>query len=611
MEQEYKFTVKLSNSITSSESLISSSIIPLTLPSIGIINNVSCEPNTKTLFINSSYQKKSYKNKSMNPLKLFIKILPYPGNNSFVMNNDEWFKLDEKNQRIQIIHKPKNINNNDEMCIFEQLIVSSINLGNEYSIFMEAENSVGKNVINIDKSYKYIPVRKPPKPMIEYVNTDSSQWTMSIHFRADGFDDNDCRAWFELELIDPNIYNKTNININNTNTDEKNDENDESLLNEMMKELIYDDDEDDYDIKPQIVTPQSPKVSDRENTFLSSLDNEIKNVLNKKHKSSPIVLSPLFAGQQYILRIKCVNNQGVTLSDIHEPIILEVEPTIPIFTRKRALDSMVLLKYECPNYNWYRGYQPKYEIKAIPHHKQAAITTQTQVRIDSLRNGWAYVFKVRAKNKFGQSDWSNAIRLTPLKKPDKPEALYTVSGDSCITVFWFSFDNMEEQSINGKFTVISDPPTIQQTATSKHKVEFQALDNNKFYRFKVIASNDNYRIESDWTKSVKPSAKKEKKQYKNEKNIIVDKIMSLRRKKINEKKKQEIKLRQEKRAENIERIKKAQMNEKENELQTRLTERENAQLTIQKGSVARRAAAFKKQSNNNDDTKKKSSKKTF
>eukprot|EP01083_Nonionella_stella_P238825 836618_1 len=199
-----------------------------------------------------------------------------------------------------------------------------------------------------------------------------------------------------------------------------------------------------------------------------------------------------------------------------------------------ATDACVILKYQCPNYHFYKGFEPQYEIKAAPYHKQAAITTQTQVKIGSLRNGWDYSFKVRAKNIFGQSNLSNNIRLKPLKKPDQPCDLHTVAGDKCVTVFWFSFDNMEEPSVCGHFSVISDPPTNEKKAKGKHKVEFQALKNDKFYRFKVKAINKNFMVESDWTKPIKPSSKKDKTLYKNEKRLVIDKIIKIRRKKLKE-----------------------------------------------------------------------------
>ena len=573
LQQEYKFTIKLANSITFSESVFSESIIPKTLASIGIIDKITCDPQSKILRIDSLYPQKSYNNKSMNPMKLFIKITPWPGNYAFLMNNDDLFNVDEENERIEILHKPISIIDKKlaKYCKFEQLIVTKINLGIEYSINMESQNEIGINKNKKDSdSFKYIPVRKPPKPVIEYVNVDEKQWSMDIHFRAYGFDFKDCRAWFELELIDPNIYNKKRNTTKHKDSLITNDIIGEILSDPDNIDLNDDDDDDNYndDNKDDMYDPQ------------------ILSILNKKHTSSPILLQPLCVGQQYILRIKCCNKQGITYSDIHEPIILKVPPPQPIFTRERALDSTVLLKYECPNYNFYRGFQPKFEIKAAPHHKQAAITTQTQVRIDSLRNGWDYSFKVRGKNKFGESDWSNNIRLRPLKKPDEPTNLHTVSGDKCITIFWFSFDNMEEPDVAGRFHVISDPPTTELKAKAKHKVEFQALDNNQFYRFKVFAINKNFKIESDWTVSVKPSANKDKRIYKQEKQLVIDKIMKIRRKKLKDLEKIQLQKRHDKRQENIQRIKNSQKNQKDQEMNYKLSEKEKAQTTIKRGAVS-------------------------
>ncbi len=406
LQEEYKFTIKLSNTITYSESILSDIIIPKTIPDCGIIDKITCDPQSEILRIDPLYPSKSYINKSMQPIKLFIQIIPWVGNDSFVMNDDNKYQIaisenKENENRIEILDKPDCFDPfNNKFVRFEQLIVSKIKLGQEYEIIIHSENIIGKNR---SKSYKYIPVKKPPKPIIEYVTKDIENWSMSIHFRANGYDNNDCRAWFEIELIDPTKYKNKNKN----DIDEKKQhENMDSIemYNETLDEFISDpnnfNDEKEENIKD----------------FKSTLHPNMIKILNKKHwNGSPIILTPLFAGLEYIIRIKCCNHQSITYSDIYEPIILNVPPPQPIFTREMATDSAVLLKYECSNYNFFTEFEPEYEIKAAPHHKQAAITKQTQVKIDSLRNGWDYSFKVRAKNQFGESKWSNNVRLKPLK----------------------------------------------------------------------------------------------------------------------------------------------------------------------------------------------------
>eukprot|EP00487_Bulimina_marginata_P007512 TRINITY_DN28867_c0_g1_i1.p1 TRINITY_DN28867_c0_g1~~TRINITY_DN28867_c0_g1_i1.p1 ORF type:complete len:107 (+),score=18.74 TRINITY_DN28867_c0_g1_i1:28-321(+) len=96
---------------------------------------------------------------------------------------------------------------------------------------------------------------------------------------------------------------------------------------------------------------------------------------------------------------------------------------------------------------------------------------------------------------------------------------------------------MEEPDIAGKFVVISDPESTQQVVRDKNQCEFQALDNDKHYRFKVAAINDNFRIEANWTEQTKPDPKKERRLYKQERDDVADKIMKLRRKKDKEKRK--------------------------------------------------------------------------
>merc|ERR1712087_546331 len=103
--------------------------------------------------------------------------------------------------------------------------------------------------------------------------------------------------------------------------------------------------------------------------------------------------------------------------------------------------------------------------------------------------------------------------------------ILVVPGDGKMTVFWFSFDNMEEPDMEGQFMVLSDPPTMQLTAKGKHKVEFKGLDNAIFYRFKICAMNENFRVESEWSTPAQPCADKPKTLYKQEKRLVIDKIM--------------------------------------------------------------------------------------
>mmetsp|Transcript_23842 Transcript_23842/g.38268 ORF Transcript_23842/g.38268 Transcript_23842/m.38268 type:complete len:396 (+) Transcript_23842:3-1190(+) len=331
---------------------------------------------------------------------------------------------------------------------------------------------------------------------------------MSIYFNADGYADADCRAWFELELIDPIAYRDT-LPLMKTNTEE--------VMDGIFENVLHNNNNDD----------DEKKTSD----FESTLPQQIKTALSAKYRSDsePIVLSPLSAGQTYIVRVKCVNTEGVTCSDFHAPIELKVPPSRPIISRHRALDGAVYLQYACPNYNFLPVVQPKYEIQAAPHHIQTAFTEQTQVRIDTLRNGWDYVFKVRSSNAYGQSEWSKPVKLHPLKQPAQPTALIAACGDRAISVFWSSLDNIAHEEIKGAWLVVSDPPTTEITSTTRQRAEFTALDNETHYRFQVVAKNDNYRIESDWTTPTKPAAKKDSDEYEKDKNSAIDMIMKVNR----------------------------------------------------------------------------------
>eukprot|EP01084_Bolivina_argentea_P052364 96204_1 len=289
----------------------------------------------------------------------------------------------------------------------------------------------------------------------------------------------------------------------------------------------------------------------------STLDERILNILDR----TTIILNPLFAGQQYI------NAEGIAYSDIYKTITLEIAPTTPqlISSRCSALDTSVLLKYECPNYNYYYGYAPIYEIRTTPKVVQNVLTKQTQGQINTLKNGWGYSFEVRAKNQFGTSNWSETIKLKPLKEPQIPLHIHTVSGNQCITVFWCSLDNMKEEQIQGKFIIKCDQKEIEEQNVQKHhKVEFNELNNNKSYKFQIFAVNDNFKIQSEWTKPIKPIENKDDISYKHDKSIMMQKIMKIRSRMKDDAEKEEIIAR---RQFHVDRMQVQQKIEKEKEMQ--------------------------------------------
>merc|ERR1712142_648889 len=94
----------------------------------------------------------------------------------------------------------------------------------------------------------------------------------------------------------------------------------------------------------------------------STLSPEIQEILAREHRTSPIKLGPVSVGQKYIVRIKCVNEQAVSYSEVHEPVVLRAAPPIPVFTKKEALDGAVCLRYEMKGYQPAKGRGVKYEI---------------------------------------------------------------------------------------------------------------------------------------------------------------------------------------------------------------------------------------------------------
>eukprot|EP01083_Nonionella_stella_P316310 1146328_1 len=536
LQHEYKFTLKLTNAISYSESDFSDCIIPKTKPDMGSIGEITSDPESHTLRIQPLYPEKAYHNTSMQPMHFFVKIRPWPGMDSFVMNDDEKYNYEEKDERIHITHRPVSIV--DDYTAFEPLIVSDITLGTEYSVWIETENQIGSSGTYQNAS-KYIACRRPPKPVIRPINIDLDDCSMSIYFDAIGYDDHDCRAWFQLRLIDPTI------------------------------------DLDDPENK-------------EETTYIPH--KEMEPILATKYHKSPIRLEDLYVGHPYIIQILCINNQGITYSDSYEPIIFEKPPPAPIINKYYALDSEVVLEYECPNYKFYTGFHPEYEITASPGHLSTVKTTQTAVRVGGLNNSWSYKVKVKARNTCGESDWSNTVLLTPLQKPGTPSDLKVVSGDGCISVFWFSMDDMCADHTDGHFVVISDPPTKTERTKNKRKIEFEALNNNQLYRFKVTAINANFDSESEWSERITPSANKDRTIYKQEKAQLIEEFLNLRRQKMEEMQQRKSELVHRRRDEDLQRIRQEQEEKERKKLEDKVKDKSS----IRKGTVDSIKGKFEK-----------------
>eukprot|EP01083_Nonionella_stella_P176398 617050_1 len=540
LEQKHIFKVSLWNTIRHSESDFSDCIIPKTKPDMGSIGEITSDPESHTLRIQPLYPEKAYHNTSMQPMHFFVKIRPWPGMDSFVMNDDEKYNYEEKDERIHITHRPVSIV--DDYTAFEPLIVSDITLGTEYSVWIETENQIGSSGTYQNAS-KYIACRRPPKPVIRPINIDLDDCSMSIYFDAIGYDDHDCRAWFQLRLIDPTI------------------------------------DLDDPENK-------------EETTYIPH--KEMEPILATKYHKSPIRLEDLYVGHPYIIQILCINNQGITYSDSYEPIMFEKPPPAPVIKKSYALDSEVVLEYECLNYKFYTGFHPEYEITASPGHLSTVKTTQTAVRVGGLNNSWSYKVKVKARNTCGESDWSNTVLLTPLQKPGTPSDLKVVSGDGCISVFWFSMDDMCADHTDGHFVVISDPPTKTERTKNKRKIEFEALNNNQLYRFKVTAINANFDSESEWSERITPSANKDRTIYKQEKAQLIEEFLNLRRQKMEEMQQRKSELVHRRRDEDLQRIRQEQEEKERKKLEDKVKDKSS----IRKGTVDSIKGKFEKKKSN-------------
>ncbi len=74
------------------------------------ITNVKCDPYKNELYINYSYNKFDYENKSMNPLSFNIVIIPWPNDSyySFTKNNNSYAIDDDNNTAFNLVHMRMN-----------------------------------------------------------------------------------------------------------------------------------------------------------------------------------------------------------------------------------------------------------------------------------------------------------------------------------------------------------------------------------------------------------------------------------------------------------------------------------------------------------------------
>jgi len=122
-------------------------------------------------------------------------------------------------------------------------------------------------------------------------------------------------------------------------------------------------------------------------------------------------------------------------------------------------------------------------------------TTNPSRTATGLRNGTAYLFRVAAKNKVGQSPWSDTFSVTPRTKPSAPQSVVATPGDTEVTLTWLAPKSsggnaitayQVEASTDGVtwavLTSSVDPLTLTYTATG--------LTNGLPVRFRVAAINE-------------------------------------------------------------------------------------------------------------------------
>ncbi|ANW95450.1 hypothetical protein AXE80_03775 [Wenyingzhuangia fucanilytica] len=110
----------------------------------------------------------------------------------------------------------------------------------------------------------------------------------------------------------------------------------------------------------------------------------------------------------------------------------------------------------------------------------------TSVEINNLENGEEYYFRMLAKNKLGESEYSNHIKLK-FDKPNTPDIFKTSRRNNTATVFWKSVANTTAYKLKYINTKTSQENIIDVNNVYGYRVEGLAYD--VVYQFSVAAYN--------------------------------------------------------------------------------------------------------------------------
>eukprot|EP01084_Bolivina_argentea_P070549 128264_1 len=507
---DYEFIVRSCNHIASTNSNKSKRITPLQLPPKPKI--IDIDGNSSELFVHFNGL-----NAKINSIRATYKMII----ESPINGTNRQYQIDDDTKPIHL-----------------QNLVN----GQQYKIIIESRNCIGVTCSDPELVY---PSKKPPKPIL--INVQSGNREIIVHFKCDGYDKSDIKAWFEMELRNFNTFAK---NENNNNKSKSISQSNTDILREVYASLNMDE-------KSQADTQE---IADEQK------DHNIPYFRrNTRYFSSPARISPVVNGISYIVCVKAVTLSGNKMSAFSKPIIPKGIPPIPQINKLIPLQSSIKIEFECKDYAT-DEYKAKFEIEVRPNTLTTKTIKSSAYIFKKLNNGQCYKFRIRSLNKEGKSKWSPLSEsVTPLLIPPKPIELRCVPFNKEITVFWVG-EELQAPKYSGYYKIVSEPPTITMTVNTQ-QTQFTQLINGTKYRFKVSAINKVGESISEISQACIPNAKIAKQSYIKTKKQIALELKEILLQKRKKRKKQKARNK-------IIKVEKAKTMQKEKDKQTFLQSRD-------------------------------------
>ena len=209
------------------------------------------------------------------------------------------------------------------------------------------------------------------------------------------------------------------------------------------------------------------------------------------------IVTGLKNGVAYRFRVRARNASGVGPESDEAAATPVPVPAKPAGFAARAGDGKAVLQWDDPDDPTITGWEYSqrhadgdYEAGWITMSGSGAMTAQHAVT--GLKNGVAYVFKIRAVNASGDGAESDEATATPVAVPGKPAGFAATPGDGQARLSWNDPNDptiarwQYRMAAGGAYGDWTDIPGSG-AATVEHDVT--GLDNGTTYKFRIRAAN--------------------------------------------------------------------------------------------------------------------------